>query len=49
MQSKKKNAKTNFILLYYLKKSNKYNYIYKNTLSNLCKEILDIRSHKLLV
>lgn len=26
----KKNVKTNFIILNYLKKSNKYNYIYKN-------------------
>ncbi len=48
MRSKKKDAKTNSILLHYLKKSNKYNYIYKNILSNLYKEILGIQSHELL-
>ncbi len=42
MWNKKKDVKTHYILLYYLKKSNKYNYIYKKTSSNLYKEILDI-------
>lgn len=32
---KKEDTETNFIVLHYLKKSNKYNYIYKDISSNL--------------
>lgn len=42
MTSKKKDVKTNSILLHYLKKSIKYNYVYKNKLCNLREEILGI-------
>lgn len=41
-RAQKKDTETNFILLDYLNKSNKYNYIYRNILSKLRENILDI-------